>query len=375
MVTNTLATPRYGHYLGAMNTAMGLSERVMKPTRREDEAMLRAAVELTRDLTKPDPKTYWADMLGSALLGYAALAGAVLAGNVAVALLCAVVAILALFRAGSFIHELTHLKHSDLPGFRLGWNALIGIPLLVPSFLYEGVHTQHHARTRYGTVQDPEYLPLALMKPWTLPVFVLAAALAPVGVLIRFGVLTPLGLVIPALRAKTVASFSAMATNPAYRRRAPEGEFRRLWLGQEAAASIWAIVLIALVATGVVPLRAFLIFLGVLSGLMILNQIRTLVAHLWENEGEPMSVTEQYLDSVNVPPPGLLPELWAPVGLRYHALHHLLPSLPYHALPAAHRRLAEALAPQSAYHRGNYEGLFPLLARLVRSTMGARAKV
>ncbi len=44
-----------------------------------------------------------------------------------------------------------------------------------------------------------------------------------------------------------------------------------------------------------------------------------------ENDGEVMSVTEQYLDSVNVPPPGLLPALWAPVGLRYHALHHLLP--------------------------------------------------
>src|SRR3546814_2906513 len=57
-----------------------------------------------------------------------------------------------------------------------------------------------------------------------------------------------------------------------------------------------------------------------------LNQIRTLVAHLWENDGEVLTVTGQFLDSVNVPPPGLLPELWAPVGLRYHALHHLLRS-------------------------------------------------
>src|SRR3546814_7048082 len=41
-------------------------------------------------------------------------------------------------------------------------------------------------------------------------------------------------------------------------------------------------------------------------------QIRTLVAHLWENDGEVLTVTGQFLDSVNVPPPGLLPELWAP---------------------------------------------------------------
>ena len=41
---------------------------------------------------------------------------------------------------------------------------LLGVPLLVPSFLYEGVHNQHHAKLYYGTIDDPEYLPLALMK-------------------------------------------------------------------------------------------------------------------------------------------------------------------------------------------------------------------
>ena len=59
-------------------------------------------------------------------------------------------------------------------------------------------------------------------------------------------------------------------------------------------------------ATGVIPLKAFLIFLGVASGVMFLNQVRTLVAHLWENDGEPMTVTAQFLDSVNVPPPATL---------------------------------------------------------------------
>ncbi|MET0240220.1 MAG: fatty acid desaturase [Sphingobium sp.] len=354
---------------------MGISETITaadRKARREDDAMLRAAADLSREYAKARPAIYWTDMGLSVLVGYGALAGAIRIGDPLAAITCGLVAILALYRAGSFIHELTHMKSSDLPGFRLGWNLLVGIPMLVPSFMYENVHTQHHARTRYGTAQDPEYLPLALMKPWTLPLFVAASALAPVAVLVRFALLTPLGLVIPALRAKTVASYSALATNPAYRRRQPEGAFRRLWLWQEAAASIWAIALLTMVATGVVPLRAFLIFLGVMSGLMVLNQIRTLVAHLWENEGEPMSVTEQYLDSVNVPPPGLLPELWAPVGLRYHALHHLLPSVPYHNLGPAHRRLMEMMTPDSAYHPANHAGLLPLVTRLARSTMGAR---
>jgi fatty acid desaturase len=105
------------------------------------------------------------------------------------------------------------------------------------------------------------------------------------------------------------------------------------------------------------------------SAVAVLNQIRTLVAHLWENDGEPLSVTAQFLDSVNVPPPGLLPALWAPVGLRYHALHHLLPSVPYHALGEAHRRLSAELAPDSAYHNANYKGLPGLAYRLAKSTM------
>ena len=107
----------------------------------------------------------------------------------------------------------------------------------------------------------------------------------------------------------------------------------------------------AMAATGIIPLRAFLIFLGIASGVMFLNQVRTLVAHLWENDGEPMSVTEQYLDSVNVPPPATLPALWAPVGLRYHALHHLLPGVPYHTLGEAHRRITAALGREFALFR------------------------
>ncbi len=337
----------------------------------DDKDMLRAAVELSRDISTARPEIYWPDMLLSAAIGYGALLGAikaVMGGEAAwIVVALGVVSALALYRALLFIHELTHIHETALPGFRFMWNLLIGIPMLIPSFMYEGVHTLHHARTRYGTAEDPEYLPLALMKPWTLPVFLLLAVLLPVGLLIRSALLVPLGALIPPLRRLVWERVSSLSINPDFRRRPPEGTFRTMVFWQELGASLWALFL--LWSAWDWDWRPLAVGVAVVSLTAVLNQVRTLVAHLWANDGDAMTVTGQYLDSVNVPPPGLLGELWAPVGLRYHALHHLLASVPYHSYPEAHRRLVAQLGANSTYDKANYPGLLPLIGKLVSSTM------
>jgi fatty acid desaturase len=193
-----------------------------------------------------------------------------------------------------------------------------------------------------------------------------------VALIFRYAVLSPLSVIVPGLRRIVVERYSALAINPQFRRRAPEGEAKAQWNRIEAAASVWAITVVALVATGTLPLHAFLVALVVVAGVAVVNQVRTLVAHLWENDGEPMTVTAQYLDSVNVPPPSMLPMLWAPVGLRYHALHHLLPGVPYHHLGEAHRRIGAAVGQDSPYHKTSYSGLPYLAAKIMRSTLGRR---
>jgi fatty acid desaturase len=309
---------------GDAGPAASAKAKIAKSAIADDMAMIRAAAELTRDLVQPNPRIYWTDFLASTFIGYGAVAAAIFAPSTALMLVAGVIAVLALYRAGSFIHELTHIRKNALPGFRLAWNALIGVPMLIPSFMYEGIHSLHHNRTKYGTVEDPEYLPLALMKPWTVPLFTVAAAFGPLAFLFRYGVVTPLSFLIPPLRKVVVEKYSGLIINPEFRRKSPEGEFRKQWAWQEGGAWIWSTLIIAAGVFGWVPLRALIIFGVIASVSFVVNQVRTLVAHLWENDGAELTVTGQFLDSVNVPPPGLLPELWAPVGLRYHALHHLL---------------------------------------------------
>lgn len=336
----------------------------------DDKDMLRAARDLTKGLGEAKGRIYWPDMLISAALGYGGIVLAILTESVALAVIAGLVASLAFYRALMFIHELTHIHKTALPGFRTGWNLLVGIPLLTPSFMYEGVHVIHHKRTQYGTIEDPEYLPLALMKPWSLPLFVIVALLAPIALIVRAALLVPLGVLFPAVRTFTWERFSSLSINPDFRRKPPTGDFARRVRWQEAGVFVWSWLLIgSLFVLGWKPLA---VALAVFSFTALLNQLRTLVAHLWENEGEPMTVTAQFLDSVNVPPPGIAAEIWAPVGLRYHALHHLMPSMPYHDLPEAHRRLARELGTGSTYEGANHPGMMTLVARIARSTMVAR---
>ena len=111
------------------------------------EFPLREAHNLVRDLMTPNPWIYWIDFLFHNALGWAAFI-TVLSTPLFSAwqLAAAIVAILAFYRAAIFIHELAHLKKGTFRLFRLIWNVTCGIPLLVPSFTYDGVHNDHHKR-------------------------------------------------------------------------------------------------------------------------------------------------------------------------------------------------------------------------------------
>ncbi len=326
---------------------------------------LAAARALVRDLFQPDARIYWWDFLVHALIGWSALISvAILTLPPWLLLACWLVAVLALYRAVIFIHELAHLRPGALPGFRLVWNLLCGIPMLAPSFTYSGVHNHHHKRDVYGTAADGEYLAFARFPHWLLIGQLLLGALVPALVLLRFVVITPLGWIIPPLRRWSFRSASSLTVDFRYRREA-SGRDDKYWRWQEAGAWLWGSGMLWLMVNGTLPWSLLYSWYSVLAGIMIANGVRTLIAHRYRHDRRTeLSLMQQFHDSVDVSGHRYLTSLWAPVGLRFHATHHLFPSMPYHNLATAHRRLREQLNPADWYLQAHEPNLRQAWSRL-----------
>jgi fatty acid desaturase len=315
------------------------------------EFPFREAHNLVHDLMTPNPVIYWLDFLFHISLGWAAFVTALLVPSFSAwQLLAFVVAALAHYRAAIFIHELAHLKKGTFNIFRLVWNLTSGIPLLIPSFTYDGVHYDHHKPDIYGTSEDGEYIPFATQNPALMIGYVLFSFLLPLIFLCRYLLLTPLSYLIPPLRKFCWERVSSLTINPTYKR--PKNCIRndKHWQLQEFATFVFATTVLTCVILGILPFKALVLWYLVGLVIFLLNSLRTLSAHAYRNSGnQKMGFAEQYLDSINIPGNLFITALWAPVGLRYHATHHLFMSLPYHNLGKAQRRLVNGLSDNTLY--------------------------
>jgi fatty acid desaturase len=332
-----------------------------------DEAIRAIPVEWFR----ASPKVYWCDLVASSGIGWMAFAGAVRNEGVTRALLLAL-ATIALYRAVLFIHEITHRVARDVPMFKIAWNVLVGVPLLIPSFLYEGVHVDHHRQRTYGTEADPEYVPYGRRRPRLIAISLALSLLAPLVFAARFALLAPISWIVPPLRRVLRERASALVINTQYVRRAPIDSGGRL---EEAAACALVWTTIWLWQSGRAPLALIVCWATATASASFVNAVRTFAAHRYDHDAsDELTMAEQLIDSCTIEPRlrvlSIVADagraIVAPVGLRYHALHHWIPSLPYHNLGRAHRRLVAALASDAPYRATMVTGFAPAIRDLVR---------
>jgi fatty acid desaturase len=306
---------------------------------------------IARRFSEPEPKIYWLDFLISAAIGWSAFTGAVIAAPFSPAQIAlTLVASFALFRAVLFTHELAHLKKGTFGTFRFVWNVLAGMPFLIPSYSYTGVHIDHHRPGVYGSTRDGEYVSFGAGRPWRVVGYVLLSFVLPPLLLFRFVVLTPLSWVVRPLRQIIWRHMSSLAIDLTYDRHPQNKDDDETWLIQETATSFLAIGVVAAIAAAFLPIAILGVWYAVTATILFVNSIRTLGAHAYRYSGDvTVSKTEEFLDSINVPSEDPLSKLIAPVGLRFHATHHLFPATPYHNLPRLHAALASELSEKTAY--------------------------
>jgi len=330
---------------------------------------------LVRDLFVPRESIYWVDFLATILVGHLCFGLTRLLYDLRVEplwlrlllqLATFSVQCACYYRAVMFVHEIVHLPERKFTAFRIVWNLLCGIPFLVPSFTYY-THLDHHRRKLFGTEQDGEYLPLASMSPWWILLYLSQCLWVPAIALVRFGLLTPLMWFCPPLRRLIHRRASSLVMDPAYLRPLPTAETLRYIRLQEFFCFLFiagcAIIPPVFLDRWPLPLLVHAYATAVV--LIFMNSVRTLASHRYWSEGRETTFSLQMLDSVTMDNDSPLAAIINPVGLRYHATHHLFPSLPYHNMRAAHKRLLEKLPADSPYRRTVEHSLIPVIRDLV----------
>ena len=237
--------------------------------------------------------------------------------------------------------------------------------MMVPAFSYAS-HLHHHSSRHYGTEHDGEYLPLASGSFKDILIFLSQVFFQPILVFSRFAIGTPVSFLHPALRKWTLTHASSLVINLKFQKELKSN-------GQSASDTFWELltcfrtwVMLALVLAGIMPVVRLPKMLMLAVFVLTLNHIRTLAAHRYTSDGETISHLDQFLDSTNVTG-NWLTELLCPLGLRYHALHHLFPRIPFHNLGIAHRRLTEQLPANSIYHEATYPSISSAIGDLVEN--------
>jgi len=302
------------------------------------------------DFFAVDAKKYWLDMVVCTVCAYTAAGVSLQADSWWIKAITFPLAAFWLYRANSMVHEVSHLTQSQLNSFKVGWNLLLGVPTLFPSTFFTSHHRDHHSGRYYGTEQDPEYI-INVFTPGSVlssVFYALHVLIYPLWVLLRF-MFAPVSYLKPEWREFTLRRLSSFTLNWKYERNTSRVDRKNFAIIELlCCVRAWAIPIT--IAMGInhwtrVP-QMYLLAIAIL----FMNQMRFFADHHFESHGKQMTMANHVMDSCNYSKSDWLTWLFFPFTIRFHALHHLFPTIPYHHLPAAHEHLSRNLPSDSAYH-------------------------
>ncbi len=332
-----------------------------------DREAVRELSALVRDLYKPNLAIYWADLAGCLLIWAIGLyisrpfPDKILSGAPE-AFVGTLLSVLALYRASYFNHELSH-HPKELRNFSVAWNLGIGVPLLIPSFLYTD-HLNHHSVKNFATHRDVEYFIPRLRGIRGAALLLGACFFLPFIYSVRFLVLPPIAWISPKMRYWVDTRMSSLGILGLSFRKPPNAAEVRMWRLQELACFGYLVLASIALMTDLLPATLLFQTYFVIVFLLFLHGMRITVGHRYE-VNESKDRIDQVLDSYNFTGNPLAASLLAPLGFRLHGLHHLFPKIPYHNMPEAHRRITTALPPGSFYHRAEAKSYFLAVANFV----------
>ncbi len=297
-----------------------------------------------------DPIKYWTDLIICAVMAFT-FAGVYLASPVLwQEALAFPFAVFWLYRSNSMVHEVSHLNRNQLAKFKIAWNLILGVPTLFPSTFFTSHHRDHHSGRYYGTPQDPEYI-VNVFTPGSLAstiAYLVHILVYPLFVLFRF-MFAPISFLVPRWREFTLRRLSSFTLNWKYERNVSRLEHKPFVIMELlCCARAWMIpmgVFLGVTTWTRIPQMYFLAI-----AILFCNQMRFFADHHFESDGQRMSISDHITDSCNYTHHDFLTWLFFPFTIRFHALHHLFPTIPYHNLPAAHEHLTKTLAAESQYH-------------------------